>query len=201
MMRNPPRELKVDDTVIAIAAAILLFICSAPDAKGVSRPLLTWKEAEGVPWGILLLFGGGLSLAAAIQSSGVDQAIAKSADGLSGLGLLPLLWVIAFVTILLTEFTSNTALVAAGLPVGAAIAQRLDVPPAAILVTMTLTASLGFMLPAGTAPNALVFASGQVTMRQMMKAGFLLDVACAAIVPLIVFGLLKLNMLPGDGAG
>ena len=100
-------------------------------------------------------------------------------------------------TILLTEFTSNTALVAAGLPVGAAIAARLDVPPAAILVTITLTASLGFMLPAGTAPNALVFASGQVTMRQMMRAGFLLDLACAALIPPLVVLLLKAGLLPG----
>ena len=192
------RQLGVDDTVIAITAAILLFICTAPDSKGTSRPLLTWKEAEGIPWGILLLFGGGLSLAAAIKATGVDLAIARSADGLSGMSLLPILWIIAFATILLTEFTSNTALVAAGLPVGAAIAQRLDIPPAAILVTITLTASLGFMLPGGTAPNALVFASGQVTMRQMMKAGFLLDVACAALVPLLVMTLLHFNLLPGQ---
>ena len=86
---------------------------------------------------------------------------------------------------------------AAGLPVGAAIAARLDVPPAAILVTITLTASLGFMMPAGTAPNALVFASGQVTMRQMMRAGFLLDLACAALIPPLVVALLHAGLLPG----
>jgi sodium-dependent dicarboxylate transporter 2/3/5 len=158
---------------------------------------LTWREAERVPWGILLLFGGGLSLAEAINSTGVDRFIAQGADGLSGVPLLPLLWVIALVTIVLTEFTSNTALVAAGLPVAEAIASRLGVPAAAVLVTMTLTASLGFMLPAGTAPNALVFASGRVTMRQMMRAGLWLDVACAFTVPLLVVGAMKLRMLPG----
>ena len=191
------RQIKVDDTVIAIAAAILLFVLGARDDHGHRRPLLTWPEAERVPWGILLLFGGGLSLAAAIKSTGVDLFIAAAADGLSQAPLLPLLWVIALVTILLTEFTSNTALVAAGLPVGAAIAARLDVPPAAILVTITLTASLGFMMPAGTAPNALVFASGQVTMRQMMRAGFLLDLACAALIPPLVVALLHAGLLPG----
>lgn len=192
------RSLKVDDTVIAIAAAVLLFMVQAPDSSGRRRPLLTWPEAQQVPWGILLLFGGGLSLAAGIKSTGVDLVIAHGAEGLAGISLLPLLWIIAIVTILLTEFTSNTALVAAGLPVGAAIAARLHVPPAAILVTITLTASLGFMLPAGTAPNALVFASGQVTMRQMMKAGFLLDVAAALLIPPLVMLLLHLGLLPGE---
>lgn len=214
------RWLEVDDSVIAIAAAVLLFAVPVRDttrsagmmnppvpiqagievpaanARG-NRALLTWREAERVPWGILLLFGGGLSLAAAIKETKVDLYIAQMADGLTGVPLLPLLWLIALVTIVLTEFTSNTALVAAGLPVAAAIAGRLDIPPAAILVTVALTASLGFMLPAGTAPNALVFASGHVTMRQMMKAGFLLDLSCAFFVPLLVIAAMKLGVLPG----
>jgi len=186
------QQIGLDDAVIAIIAALLLFILQARDpATGRTRPLLTWNEASRVPWGILLLFGGGLSLAAAIRHTGVDAYIAGGAGALAGLPLLVLLWIIAFVTILLTEFTSNTALVAAALPVGEALAQRLGVPPAAVLTTLTLTASLGFMLPAGTAPNALVFASKQVTMRQMMKAGLALDIACAALVPLLVVGLLS----------
>jgi len=192
------QQIGLDDAVIAIIAALLLFILQARDpATGRTRPLLTWNEASRVPWGILLLFGGGLSLAAAIRHTGVDAYIAGGAGALAGLPLLVLLWIIAFVTILLTEFTSNTALVAAALPVGEALAQRLGVPPAAVLTTLTLTASLGFMLPAGTAPNALVFASKQVTMRQMMKAGLALDIACAALVPLLVVGLLRLGWLPG----
>lgn len=208
------RWLKVDDAVIAIFAAIFLFIIpivrrhevhshadpSIPPhvPRGTTRrPILVWREAERVPWGILILFGGGLSLANAIKVTGVDQFIASYADGLEGVPLLPLLWIIALVTIILTEFTSNTALVAAALPIASAVAQRLDIPPAAILVTVTLTASLGFMLPAGTAPNALAFASGHVTMRQMMKAGLWLDVSCAFIVPLLVLSAMKLNILPG----
>jgi len=212
------RWLNVDDAVIAIIAAIVLFIIpiihrhidhthtdpsvspATPNATPhatTRRPLLVWREAQRVPWGILILFGGGLSLANAIKLTGVDQFIASYADGLVGVPLLPFLWIIALVTIILTEFTSNTALVAAALPVAGAIAVRLDIPPAAILVTVTLTASLGFMLPAGTAPNALAFASGHVTMRQMMKAGLWLDVSCAFITPLLVLGAMKLKILPG----
>jgi sodium-dependent dicarboxylate transporter 2/3/5 len=188
--------LGVKDSVIAIGAALMLFILGARQ-KGVLRPLLTWKEAERAPWGILLLFGGGLSLAEAIKRSGLDSFIAQGADSLAGVPLLPLLWIISLVTIILTEFTSNTALVAAGLPVGEAMAQRLGIPPGVLLTTITLTASLGFMLPAGTAPNAIVFASGQVTMRQMMKAGFLLDLSCALLVPPLVLTVHHLGLLPG----
>lgn len=189
--------LEIEDSVIAIGAAILLFIIPVRDGDGPRRSLLTWREAERIPWGVLLLFGGGLSLAQAIKSTGVDALIAAGADGLAGLPLLPLLWIIALVTIILTEFTSNTALVAAGLPVAEAVASRLGVPGAAVLVTMTLTASLGFMLPAGTAPNALIFASGRVSMKQMMRAGFRLDVLAAVLVPLLVLGALRAGFLPG----
>ncbi|MBS0197953.1 MAG: SLC13/DASS family transporter [Planctomycetes bacterium] len=185
------------DTPIAIIAALALFLIPVKEA-GLRRPLLTWPEAEKAPWGILILFGGGLSLADSIRETGVDRFIASGADGLSGMPLLPLLWIIGLVTIILTEFTSNTALVAAGLPVAEAIALKLGISPAPILVTMTLTASLGFMLPAGTAPNALVFASGRVTMREMMKAGFWLDVGCAFSVPLLVITAMKLGILPGQ---
>lgn len=198
------RWLKLDDATIAVAAAIALFIIPVRDAVATPghaaparRTILTWNEGRKVPWGILLLFGGGLSLADAIQATGVDAYIAAAADGLAGMNLLFILWIIAFTTIFLTEFTSNTALVAAGLPVALAVAGRLDAPPSAILVTMTLSACLAFMLPAGTAPNALVFASGHVSMRNMMAAGIWLNIACALAIPLLVILAMHAGFLPG----
>jgi solute carrier family 13 (sodium-dependent dicarboxylate transporter), member 2/3/5 len=185
----------VTDGSIAAAVAVLLFL--TPVSLKDRRFVLHWPQAARIPWGILLLFGGGLSLAAALTAHGVDRYIASLAGPLAGVHVLIVLIAISIVAIILTEFCSNTALVAAALPVAGAIAERLAIPPAVLLVTVTLTASLGFMLPGGTAPNALAFASGRVSMRQMMKGGLLLDVACALGVPLVVYAAWKINILPG----
>ncbi len=146
---------------------------------------------------MLLLFGGGLSLAETLKNQGIDSAIASLGVGLGGMPLLPVLFIVALVAILLTEFANNTALVAAALPVADALADSLGVPRAALLVTITLAASLGFAMPAGTAPNALVFSSGRIGMRRMIKAGLVLDVLAAILVPLLVVGAMKLGLLPG----
>lgn len=182
------------DGAVAVAAAILLFIIPAGRS---GRQLLRWKEAAQVPWGVLLLFGGGLSLAETLKNQGIDSAIASLGVGLGGMPLLPVLFIVALVAILLTEFANNTALVAAALPVADALADSLGVPRAALLVTITLAASLGFAMPAGTAPNALVFSSGRIGMRRMIKAGLVLDVLAAILVPLLVVGAMKLGLLPG----
>ena len=188
---------KVPDAVIAIAAGIALFVVPAFAPSREPRALLTWREAERIPWGVLLLFGGGLSLAEAIDVSGLDDALAQLGSGLGGAPLLLVLFVVALVTLLLTEFSNNTALVAAALPIGQSLAPAIGVPPAVLLVTITLTASLGFAMPGGTAPNALAYSTGLVPMRSMIRAGFLLDVLAAVIVPLLVYGAYKLDMLPG----
>jgi sodium-dependent dicarboxylate transporter 2/3/5 len=188
----------VPDASVAMLAAILLFIVPAREAGSVGwRPLLTWKEGVAIPWGVLLLFGGGLALAKAIETHGVDDAIAGLASGLDGLPLFVILFAVAAVTLVLTEFASNTALVAIGLPIGAAMAPALGVPAPVLLITITLAASLGFAMPAGTAPNALVFASGLVRMREMVRAGVLLDVFAAVFVPMAVMGAMKVGLLPG----
>jgi sodium-dependent dicarboxylate transporter 2/3/5 len=188
---------KVPDAVIAIAAAIALFVVPAFAPSGTPRALLTWREAERIPWGVLLLFGGGLSLAEAIDVSGLDDALANLGAGLDGIPLLLILFVIALVTIVLTEFSNNTALVAAALPIGQSLAPALGVPPAVLLVTITLTASLGFAMPGGTAPNALAYSTGMVPMRSMVRAGIILDALVAIVVPLLVYGAYKMGILPG----
>ncbi len=184
----------IPDAVVAISAAMILFIL--PWDRKWSRQLISWDDASSVPWGVLVMFGGGLSLAATISRSGLDKAIADAAGGLTGASLLVVLFVVAMGSVVLTEFASNTALTAAGLPVVAALSVALGVPPVPACMTMALAASLGFMLPAGTAPNALVFGSGRVTMRHMMKIGLRLDILAAILVPLVVWGAWKMGMTP-----
>lgn len=186
---------KASDGVIAIGATLALFIIPVRASEG--RCILTWREAHQIPWGILLLFGGGLSLAAMLSATGVDRFIAAQAGPLSAWPTLAVLLAFSLAAIILTEFTSNTALVAAALPVAGAVSERFGLPPAVLLTTVTLSASLGFMLPGGTAPNALAFASGRVSMRQMMRGGLLLDLMCGVGSPLMVFGAWKLGVLPG----
>ncbi|CAG1002292.1 Sodium-dependent dicarboxylate transporter SdcS [Phycisphaerales bacterium] len=186
---------RVTDAGIAIVCAMALFIIPARRPDG--HALLTWRDAEKTHWGILLLFGGGLSLADALARHKVDAYIASLAGPLEGAPLFLVLWAFAVGAIILTEFASNTALVAAALPVALGISHRIGVAPEVLLVNVTLAASLGFMLPAGTPPNAVVYSTRLVTMRQMMKAGAWLDVASSLVVPALVWACLKLGLLPG----
>lgn len=187
--------IKVNDAVIVMAAVLLLALI--PSGGVGSEPLLTWKTASRVPWGIWLLFGGGLSLADGIEKSGLAQAIAHSGEGLAGHSVLAVLVIVSIGAVFLTEFSNNTALVAMGIPIVSAIGKALGLPVPLLLVTLTLSASLGFMLPAGTAGNALVFQTGRVSVRQMMKAGLLLDILSALFVPLFVYAAWKAGALPG----
>ena len=178
-----------------MAAVVVLGL--VPSGGVGSEPLLTWKTASKVPWGIWFLFGGGLSLADGIEKSGLAAAIAQSGGGLEGQSVLVVLFAVSLGAVLLTEFSNNTALVAMGMPIVSAIGSALGLPVTLLIVTLTLSASLGFMLPAGTAGNALVFQTGRVSVKQMMKAGLWLDVLSALLVPLVVWGAWKAGVLPG----
>lgn len=183
------QQLAIGDATIAIAASLVLFLL--PWDRRYSRPLITWDDAARLPWGVLVMFGGGLSLAEAISRNGLDKAIAHAATGLQGAPFLLVLFVLALGAVALTEFASNTALVAAGLPVVAALAKALEVPAVPACMVLSLAASLGFMMPAGTAPNALVFGTGRMTMRQMMVAGIRLDILTALLIPPAVYAAWK----------
>jgi len=143
---------------------------------------MDWEATQRLPWGVIILFGGGLSLAAALSSTGL-------ADWLGGqmgfLTILPgplLVFALVLIVVFLTELTSNVATTTAFLPVLAAIAAGSGMPPERLIVPVAIAASFAFMLPVATAPNAIVYASGQVTQRQMMQAGFKLNLAGAVIV-------------------
>lgn len=200
--------LALSDTVIALLAALLLFLwplatSHAPDqAKSTEvtalnpphrwAPILNWQDSEKLPWGVLLLFGGGLSLAAQLQAHGVSSALAQLFQGLDHVPALLLIAAVSLLIVFLTELTSNTAVAAAFLPILGPVAISLGLPPLYLLVPAALAASLGFMMPVGTPPNAIAFASGLLPMRDMVKAGFVLNLLGVLLISLWCWLLLPL---------
>lgn len=177
--------LQLSDTTIAVAAAVSLFFI--PNGREPGGFLLSWKQAESVPWGVLLLFGGGLSLAGAVADTGLAAWIGTELEGLGGLPPFVLVVAVTVVLIFLTELTSNTATAATFLPVVAALAVSLDQPPLALAIPAVLAASCAFMLPVATPPNAIVFASGHITIPQMVRAGFWLNVIGIVVIVAAVY--------------
>ncbi len=175
---------ELDDTIIAIAAGLILFLIPTGDR---SRMLITWEEAVQLPWGIILLFGGGLALANGFDSSGLAQWIAGRLALLDGMSLFFLLLIIVASVNFLTEITSNLATTAMLLPVLAPMAQSLDVNPFIFLVGATVAASCAFMLPVATPPNAVVFGSGYLRIPDMVRRGFWMNLASIAVVLLFVY--------------
>lgn len=161
-----------NDASVALLAVVAL--CVIPDGKG-SR-LLDWETAERVPWGALVLFGGGIALASAFQSSGLSDSVAASLSGLSALPLPLLLLGIVGGVVLLSEIASNTATAVLLMPILAATGMAVGVDPALFMFPAVLAASVGFMLPVATAPNAIAYGSGAVDAHTMLREGAVLDV-------------------------
>lgn len=176
----------VSDTTIAITGALLLFAIPVDLRRG--EFVMTWEATKAVPWGVLLLFGGGLSLAGNIDRHGLSTYLGTLAGGLEGLPHLLTLCIVCFGILMLTELTSNTATAATFLPIAGAFALSLGENPLLFLIPTALAANCSYMMPVGTPPNAIVYGSGCITLPQMARAGFLLNVA---LVPVIV-GLLLL---------
>lgn len=178
----------ITDTVIAIGAGIVLFL--APSGTGPGIALLDGDAMRKVPWDVLILFGGGLALAAAIQASTLSDTLGLAMRGLAHWPQLAVTLAVVLVIVLWTEFNSNTATAATFMPV---LATMVAGNPEAILVLLApaaMAASAGFMLPVGTPPNAIVFATGRITMRQMLRTGFLVDVAAVVVITLVAVVLL-----------
>ncbi|MAM58892.1 MAG: anion transporter [Salinicola sp.] len=183
----------LSDTSVALLAGVGLFLI--PSGSERHRPLLLWEDARDLPWGILLLFGGGLALASTISSSGLADWIANQLTVFGNLPLLLLIGVIVLVIIFLTELTSNTATAAAFLPLLGALAVSLGVDPLLITVPAAIAASCAFMMPVATPPNAIVFATGRMSIQSMIRAGFFLNIAGTVVVTLICLGLIELFWL------
>lgn len=172
----------VTDASVGLAGALLLFVVSDRAPKAGGRPLLTWREAREIPWDVLLLFGGGLSLAAAMESSGLASWLAGGMGALAGSPRIVVYGALAGIVLLLSELASNTAVAAMMMPIAAALAPAVGEPPIALMLVAALAASTGFALPVATPPNAIVFGSGQVSVRQMARAGILLDVLAVVVI-------------------
>ncbi len=176
-----PAVGRLDDTIIGLLGALALFVIPVDLRRG--RFALDWAVASRIPWGVLLLFGGGLSLASAISQSGLDAWLGRQVTSW-GLPDDALPWAAMVVVQLLTELTSNLATTAAMVPIYHGVALDQGLPPEVILVPATLAASCAFMLPVATPPNAIVYGSRQVSIGQMMRAGLWLNLAGLILIPL-----------------
>lgn len=185
--KGPDGEKRLSDAVIGMAAALALFIIPVDFSAG--RFALDWKAAARLPWGVLLLFGGGLSLAKAMTDTELDVWIGRQVEGLSYLPLPVLVIVVVTGVVLFSELASNLATATTLLPVLFAIAVTLKLDPLVLCVPAIVAASCGFMLPVATPPNAIVFGTGHITMRQMMRAGLWLDLIGIVLIPLATWTL------------
>lgn len=172
------------DGSIAMFAAVLLFMI--PSNKQNGR-VLDWSVAKDLPWGVLLLFGGGLALAGAIVATGVDAWIGEMLAGVEGMPVILMIAIVAVIILFLTEFTSNTATATMILPVLAGLSIALDIHPLALMIPAAMAANCAFMLPVGTPPNAIVFGTGKITIGEMMKAGLGLNIISAIIITAVVY--------------
>jgi solute carrier family 13 (sodium-dependent dicarboxylate transporter), member 2/3/5 len=172
-----------NDASVALLAAVVL--CIVPDGRG--ERLLTWDAAERIPWGALILFGGGIAIATAFQTSGLSQLVAQGMAGLKGLPVLPLMFVICLGVTLLSEIASNTATAVLLMPIMAATGTAVGVDPALFMVPAVLAASCGFMLPVATAPNLIAYGTGLVSGRRMLREGVVLDAIGVAVLTIVCY--------------
>tara|TARA_A100001234_G_scaffold204836_1_gene200029 strand:+ start:66 stop:1085 length:1020 start_codon:yes stop_codon:yes gene_type:complete len=179
----------IDDTIIAIFYAILLFMFNS---KNKNKKIIDWKDSKKLPWGIILLFGGGLSLAAAMQGSGLTLWIGEKLYALNNVSLILIIITIVFVVNFLTEITSNLATVSMILPILATMSISLGLHPFVIMISATIAASCAFMLPVATPPNAVVFGSGYLRIRDMVKTGIVMNIISILLVSLYVYYIVPL---------
>ena len=180
---------QIDDTIIAISIAIFLFLIKSSDGE---NNLIEWSDGVKLPWGIILLFGGGLSIATAMKSSGLALWIGELAYNIDSLDLILIVLIIVMIVNFLTEITSNLATVSMLLPILASISISLGIHPYIIMVSATIAASCAFMLPVATPPNAVVFGSGYLKMSDMVKTGLVMNVISIVIVSLYVYFMLPM---------
>ena len=183
LLTKLPGLAALDDSGIAMAGAIALFLVPSGDKR--DPLLLRWAYAEKLPWSVLILFGGGLTLASAVSSTGLAQWLGNSLQSVGELPLFMLVTLAATMIIFLTELTSNIATTATFLPVVGAIAIETGFDPIVLTVPVTLAASCAFMLPVATPPNAIVFGSGLLTIPKMAKAGMALNMIGIVLVSLV----------------
>jgi solute carrier family 13 (sodium-dependent dicarboxylate transporter), member 2/3/5 len=178
---------RLTDAAVGLIGALAMFIIAARAPDGRRQPVLTWNEARGIPWEVLLIYGGGFSFATAMETQGVAAWLGNLMTGFGGWPTIGIFFGVAAIILLLTELASNTTVAAMSMPIVASLADAVGQPRLTLMLLTTLVASAGFALPTATAPNIIVFGSGKVTIRQMVRAGLLLDVVAVIVVVLAVF--------------
>jgi sodium-dependent dicarboxylate transporter 2/3/5 len=178
----------LSDTVIAIIAALLLF--ATPADLQARKFLMDWETVTRLPWGVLILFGGGLALAGTISANGIGELLAAQLDGLQGVPPIIVTLTVVALIIFLTELTSNTATTAALVPIFAAMAIGMGLDPVTVIIPAAIAASCAFMLPVATPPNAIVFGSGMISVPQMARAGVWLNLTGIVILTLLTQAIL-----------
>jgi sodium-dependent dicarboxylate transporter 2/3/5 len=191
---------EITDGMVAIAASVALFLIPAKQAD--SPRVLNWVDSKNIPWGILLLFGGGLAIATGFRVTGLSDWMGNQLTVLDGLPVILVIALASLLILFLTEITSNTATATMIVPVVASLALALNLHPFALMIPCAMAANCAFMLPVGTPPNAIIFATERLRMTEMMRVGFLLNLTAAALITLAVYFLvpplwnLSLDVIP-----
>lgn len=190
--RTLPFLAGISDTQVAMGAAILTFLVPAKrrSMDKNATPLLGWSDAKEIPWGLLLLFGGGLSLSAMFTATGLSPWIGNQVGGLAGFPPVLIILVAALVGLGLTELTSNTATAAAFFPIMGSVAVGVGIDPVLMTIVMTLAVCSAYMLPVATPSNAVAFGSGEVSIRQMVRAGVWLNVVSLVLIVVALYTLI-----------
>jgi sodium-dependent dicarboxylate transporter 2/3/5 len=188
---------RAGDTTVAVAAALAMFLLPSGEKKG--QRLLDWNTAVSIPWGVLILFGGGIALAAAFELSGLSTVMGEKVTGLSSWPLLATIGVLCLATTFFSEVTSNTATANLLMPILASTAVANGMEPALLMFPATLANSLAFMMPVGTPPNAIVYASGQLRIIDMVRYGLVLNLVGVVVVTLVCWWLMPM-VFGGYGA-
>ena len=175
-----------NDASVALLAVVTLFVVR--DDQG--EPLIDWAKASQIPWGVLLLFGGGICLARAFVASGLSAQVGDALTAVAALPVFAMMLLLALAVTFLTEATSNTATTALLMPVLAAVALAVEIDPLWLMVPAAMSASCAFMLPVATAPNAVVFGSGELPIRRMVREGFALNLIGALLIATVAWVLL-----------
>ena len=176
-------EGAIDDGTIAIIGGLVLFVI--PDGTG--RPILEWPEANRAPWGVIMMFGGGLALASGMVESGLGAWLGEALEPLETVHPLLIALAVTGLVVLVTEFASNVATASAVMPVIAALIVATGADPMLLAMPAAMAASWGFMLPSGTGPNAIAWASGHIALPRMVKSGFLLDICGIPMIVLVTW--------------
>jgi sodium-dependent dicarboxylate transporter 2/3/5 len=193
---------EITDGMIAIAASVALFLIPAHEEN--SARVLNWADSKNIPWGILLLFGGGLAIATGFRVTGLSDWMGSQLTVLDGMPIILVIAMASLLILFLTEITSNTATATMIVPVVASLALALGLHPFALMIPCAMAANCAFMLPVGTPPNAIIFATEKLRMTEMMRVGFLLNLTAASLITLAVYYLvpplwnLSLDVIPAS---